>query len=1175
MQNLMSRVLRSILLLCLCASLAACWGDDDDGTPPPVTPPAASGSVAGIVVSSATGLPIAGVAVSAGGITATTTADGRYTLSGVAVAASTPVAFSLAGHAPSFATVDVIENATTPADVRLTPVAASLTFAANAGATVVVPASPAQVVLPADGLVVAGTGAAASGQVTADVTPINPALDPGNMPGNFSARSGTTAQTIESFGALNVSLRDAAGNRLNLAPGKTATLRIPLATLSSDTPATIPLYWFDESTGVWVEEGSATLGGTAPNQYYEGTVSHFTTWNCDRPTETIRVRGCVQDANGARLARVMVKSEGIDYSGSAVVSTDANGNFVLPMRKDGVANVVALLDARVSNAVSAGPSATDLTLPACLVLGNGAPVIVQHPTDQNAQAGAPVQFEVRAVGAAPLRYQWQRNGSDIVGATATIYGFTASPEDSGAQYRAVVRNDVGTATSGLATLTVTVPTAGAPEITQQPQSASAAVGQTASFTVAASGTAPLAYQWRRNGVAIAGATAATYTTPVLTLEDQGATFSVLVSNGVGSVASATATLSVTAALSITQQPQGVVGTVGQTATFSVVAAGTAPIAYQWRRNGSNIAGATQASYTTGVLTTADNGALFSVVVSNAAVSLTSADAPLTVGTGGAGYYLMAEAGASVDLAIVYANGSQTTDSRALLAVRAESPNGAITVEPAGAALRIFTQAIEATVAGGQVSNARERYSFYLKGGRAWRVDHRVTGTAPVPAMVSTLTPAQLCGSGGRPQSDYLADSNDYADPSKSWGFFKAPGPDGACDTGDDVNLAVQAGMSATDAPRSVSTVLAGVHGANGAITGFIVRSGNQVQRLDANLANPSNLFTLTGTGFQNHGVSYGSTLPGIWLFSDNGRLWGYNLGGNAGAATQLAALAAGEDSVQIASDGADAYALISTATASRVLKLTESLTSTAVLSLSGRAYSVESTPTRLVFLVQQGAGVSVGTVPKAGGTLAVVAATSQDDWTTSGLYTSGENIYFQQTKNLGTLNSTEMRVNIVSSDGSNLQTLSATGILGAAGATSVPYFSEGRLWYAIHLVGGLTIGQGFSGGTLRTVEGATRNALVTNGVLESPVPSLGYSFTPHYGVPALISLTPWVVGIDNPPIDLYHFDSDAVGVTRITNFNTAAPTAAPGSERARKLSAARHGTAAKQAQQAQRGLKQR
>ncbi len=84
-----------------------------------------------------------------------------------------------------------------------------------------------------------------------------------------------------------------------------------------------------------------------------------------------------------------------------------------------------------------------------------------------------------------------------------------------------------------------------PYITGQPINQTVAVGQTATFSVAASGTAPLSYQWRKSGGDITGATSSSYTTPPTIAADNGATFDVVVSNSAGSVTSNMATLAVT------------------------------------------------------------------------------------------------------------------------------------------------------------------------------------------------------------------------------------------------------------------------------------------------------------------------------------------------------------------------------------------------------------------------------------------------------------------------------------------------------------------------------------------------------------------------------------------------------------------------------------------------------
>ena len=82
--------------------------------------------------------------------------------------------------------------------------------------------------------------------------------------------------------------------------------------------------------------------------------------------------------------------------------------------------------------------------------------------------------------------------------------------------------------------------------------------------------------------------------------------------------------------SVTTQPKSQTVSVGQAATFSVVAGGTAPLTYQWLKNGSSISGATAPSYTTPAATSAENGSTYQVQINNSAGHLTSAAATLTV-----------------------------------------------------------------------------------------------------------------------------------------------------------------------------------------------------------------------------------------------------------------------------------------------------------------------------------------------------------------------------------------------------------------------------------------------------------------------------------------------------------------------------------------------------------------
>ena len=128
----------------------------------------------------------------------------------------------------------------------------------------------------------------------------------------------------------------------------------------------------------------------------------------------------------------------------------------------------------------------------------------------------------------------------------------------------------------------------APAITQQPASQTVTAGQPATFSVAATGTAPLSYQWYMNGAAV-GTDSSTFTIAQAAANQSGAQIYANISNSVGTTKSSTVSLTVTAAATaptISQQPASVTVTAGQTANFSVGAAGTAPLTYQWFMNGT-------------------------------------------------------------------------------------------------------------------------------------------------------------------------------------------------------------------------------------------------------------------------------------------------------------------------------------------------------------------------------------------------------------------------------------------------------------------------------------------------------------------------------------------------------------------------------------------------------------
>jgi hypothetical protein len=303
----------------------------------------------------------------------------------------------------------------------------------------------------------------------------------------------------------------------------------------------------------------------------------------------------------------------------AVISGATSASYTTP--------AATALDNQSQFVVIVTNSLGSVTSAAATLTVNIPPSIVTQPTGQSAIAGQTAVFSVVAAGTSPLSYQWNKNGTQISGAILASYTTPAtSATDNGAIFTVTVTNVAGNVTSGNAILTVSAP----PLIATQPASQTVLAGKSATFLVTASGTGPLTYQWNKNGVAISGATSASYTTPATTAQDNQSQFTVIVANSLGTITSAVATLTVNVPPSITAQPsnQGVI--TGQPATFFVVATGTGPIAYQWKKNSSKISGATLSTYTTPATSTSDSGESFSVIVTNAYGSVTSAGATLTV-----------------------------------------------------------------------------------------------------------------------------------------------------------------------------------------------------------------------------------------------------------------------------------------------------------------------------------------------------------------------------------------------------------------------------------------------------------------------------------------------------------------------------------------------------------------
>jgi len=457
-----------------------------------------------------------------------------------------------------------------------------------------------------------GSITSSAATLTVNAAPVAPSIT--TQPTSQTVTAGQTASfSVAATGTAPLSFQ---WNRNGVAiSGATFASYITAATTSSDNGAQFTVV-------VTNTAGSVTSSPATLTVNVASVAPSITTQPANQTVTTGQVATFSVTATGtaplsyrwSKNGAVMSGATSSTYSTPATTSSDNGAQFTVV----------------VSN------TAGSITSGAATLTVNSAPVvpsITTQPANQTVTAGQVATFTVTGTGTAPLSYQWNRNGVAISGATSASYTTAATTSsDNGAQFTVVVTNTAGSVTSSAATLTVNgAPVA--PSITTQPTSQTVTAGQTASFSVAATGTAPLSFQWNRNGVAISGATSASCTTAATTSSDNGSQFSVVVTNTAGSVTSGVATLTVNAAPvapSITSQPLSQTVTAGVTASFSVAATGTAPLGYQWQKNGANLAGATTASYTTPATTASDSGSTFRVLVSNTAGTVTSAAASLTV-----------------------------------------------------------------------------------------------------------------------------------------------------------------------------------------------------------------------------------------------------------------------------------------------------------------------------------------------------------------------------------------------------------------------------------------------------------------------------------------------------------------------------------------------------------------
>lgn len=274
------------------------------------------------VVLDTSGNPVSGATVTIGANTATTNLKGLFTLKNALVKENfAHVKVTKAGFVNA-SRVLVPTNGINRVNIMMIPVATTATIATGSISTVSLPNGTK---VKFDGSFKDANGNAYSGNVSVGVfhlAPSNPYLNE-LMPGSFLAtNSAGNARVMETFGMLHVQLTGSSGQNLQIANGHTAEITVPVdAAQTSSSPATIPLWSYNEDTGMWKEEGSATKMGNT----YVGTVSHFSWWNFDAQFPQATLKVTIKNAAGQVLPNVKVALMRISQAYETYGMTDNAG----------------------------------------------------------------------------------------------------------------------------------------------------------------------------------------------------------------------------------------------------------------------------------------------------------------------------------------------------------------------------------------------------------------------------------------------------------------------------------------------------------------------------------------------------------------------------------------------------------------------------------------------------------------------------------------------------------------------------------------------------------------------------------------------------------------------------------------------------------------------------------
>jgi hypothetical protein len=271
--------------------------------------------------------PVNGAVVKAGSQTATTDINGNFRITNVTLDKNAGfIKIEKDGFFQGSRTIVVNANAVNYVSIELIKRTVSGTVSGSSGGNITVTGG-GNIAFTGNSFVNTAGNSAYTGTVSVSTFYLNPTAGNFNqiMPGTLRGiTTGNEETGLQSFGMMAVELTGAGGEKLQLAAGKTATLTFPIpAALQAQAPNTIPLWSFNETTGLWKEEGTATKQGTN----YVGTVSHFSFWNCDYPYNIVDFKAMIKDQNGNGVypALVTLKTSGDTVTSYGYGYTDSTG----------------------------------------------------------------------------------------------------------------------------------------------------------------------------------------------------------------------------------------------------------------------------------------------------------------------------------------------------------------------------------------------------------------------------------------------------------------------------------------------------------------------------------------------------------------------------------------------------------------------------------------------------------------------------------------------------------------------------------------------------------------------------------------------------------------------------------------------------------------------------------